>query len=309
VEKTGRGGIDTGKTEGKPFLAFLIFLQGSIWGLSFLATNIAVKRLAPIQVVTLRWTFAAAVFVLLALTGKVRLPRVGKGWKFLLATGLMEPCLYGLFETEGIRLTSTSESAVIIGAMPAFTLLIGSVIRHKKSTWLTVAGIFISFFGIACCTVLSPGFTVGGRLLGYLELFVAMSAGAAFMHLSSRAGEWYGSAEITAAMSFIGCVFFNLLNLAKGYGPDTYRMCLRYPDAGLACLFLGLLCSSLCYLLMNFILSRIENTAIAANLSNSWTTVVGVLSGILIMHDAWGWYTAVGLILALGGMAMCARDA
>lgn len=301
--------MGTGKTTGKAFLAFLIFLQGSIWGLSFLATNIAVSRLAPIQVVTLRWTSAAAVFAVLILLGKVRLPRRTPGWKLLLATGVMEPCLYGLFETEGIRLTSTSESAVIIGAMPVFTLLIGRVIRRKRSGWVTVVGILLSFIGIACCTVLSPRFTVGGRLLGYVELFVAMSAGAAFMHLSSRAGEWYGSAEITAAMSFIGCLFFNLLNMAKGYGLDTYRMCVQYPDAGLACLFLGLLCSSLCYLLMNYILSRIENTAIAANLSNSWTTVVGVLSGILIMHDAWGWYTAVGLALALGGMAMCAREA
>jgi drug/metabolite transporter (DMT)-like permease len=301
--------MGTGKTGGKAFLAFLIFVQGSIWGLSFLATNIAVSRLAPIQVVTLRWTGAAAVFAVLILLGKVRMPRFGPGWKLLLATGVMEPCLYGLFETEGIRLTSTSESAVIIGAMPVFTLLIGRVIRRKRSSWVTVAGILLSFIGIACCTVLSPRFTVGGRLLGYLELFVAMSAGAAFMHLSSRAGEWYGSAEITAAMSFIGCLFFNVLNLAKGYGLDTYRMCVRYPDAGLACLFLGLLCSSLCYLLMNYILGRIENTAVAANLSNSWTTVVGVLSGILIMHDAWGWYTVIGLILALGGMAMCAGEA
>jgi len=296
------------KTGGRAFLAFLIFAQGSIWGLSFLATNIAVSRLAPIQVVTLRWTAAAAVFALLILAGKVRLPRPGPGWKLLLATGAMEPCLYGLFETEGIRLTSTSESAVIIGAMPVFTLLIGRVIRRRRSGWLTVAGVLLSFAGIACCTVLSPKFTVGGRLLGYLELLVAMSAGAAFMHLSGRAGKWYGSAEITAAMSFIGCIFFNVLNLAKGYGLETYRLCLAFPDAGLACLFLGVLCSSLCYLLMNYILSRIENAAVAANLSNSWTTVVGVLSGILIMRDTWGWYTAVGLTLALVGMALCARE-
>lgn len=301
--------MSKGKTGGKAFLAFLIFVQGSIWGLSFLSTNIAVSRLAPIQVVTLRWTAAAAVFAVLALLGKVRLPRDRRGWKLLLAVGLMQPCLYGLFETEGIRLTTTSESAVIIGAIPVMTLLLGSVLRRKKSGWLTVAGIFLSFFGIACCTVLSPQFTVGGKLLGYVELFIAVMAGAAFMHLSSKAGQWYGSVEITAAMSFIGCIFFNVLNLAKGYGLDTYRMSVQYPDAGLACLFLGVLCSSLCYLLMNYILSRIDNAAIASNLSNCWTTVVGVLSGIVIMGDPWGWYTGLGLLLVAVGMAMCAKEA
>jgi len=298
-----------GKAGGKAFLAFLIFIQGSIWGLSFLGTNIAVSRLAPIQVVTLRWTSAAAVFAVLALLGKVRLPRDWRGWKALLPVGLMQPCLYALFEAEGIRQTTTSESAVIIGAIPVMTLVLGGVLRRKKSGWLTVAGILLPFLGIACCTVLSPRFTVGGRLVGYLELFVAVLAGAAFMNLSSRIGQQYGSAEITAAMSFLGCIFFNVLNLAMGYGLDTYRMGVEYPDAGLACLFLGVLCSSLCYLLMNYILSRIRNAAIASNLSNCWTTVVGVLSGILITGDPWGWYTGLGLVLVAVGMAMCAKEA
>lgn len=294
-------------TDGKLFLGLLIFLMGSIWGLSFLATNIAVSYFAPIQTLTLRWTAAAAVFLVLAALGKIRLPGKSPGLGILLATGAAMPCVYGLFEATGIRLTSVSESGVIIGSMPVFTLLISGLIRRKKSDWLTVAGILISFVGVAGCTVFAPDFTPGGRLPGYLSLLVAVFAGAAFMHLSARAGTWYSSAQITAAMSLMGCVFFNVLNLVMGYGLDTYRDCLAHPQAGLACLFLGVLCSSLCYLLMNYVLSRVENTAVASNLGNCWTTVVAVIAGV-IMGDSAGWYTVVGLVLIVAGLFLCARE-
>ena len=294
-------------TDRKLFLGLLIILMGSIWGLSFLATNIAVTHFEPIQTLTLRWTSAAVVFLALAAVRKVRLPGKTPGLGILLATGAAMPCVYGLFEAEGIRLTSVSESGVIIGSMPIFSLLIESIIRRKKTDWLTVAGILISVAGVAGCTVLAPGFTPGGRLLGYVFLLVAVMAGAAYMHLSTRAGAWYSSAQITAAMSLVGCVFFNVLNFAKGYGFDTYRGCVEHPEAGLACLFLGVLCSSLCYLLMNYVLSKVENTAVASNLGNSWTTVVAVVSGV-IMGDPFGWHTAVGLALIVAGLFLCARE-
>ena len=294
-------------TDGKLYLGILIFLIGSIWGLSFLATNTAMAHFAPIQALTLRWTAAAAVFLALAALGKVRLPGRTPGLGFLLATGAAMPCVYGLFEVPGIRMTSVSESGIIIGSMPIFSLFIERLIRRKKSSALTVAGILISFAGVALCTVLSPGFTVSGRLLGYVLLLVSVMAGAAFMYLSSRTGEWYSSAQITAAMSLMGCVFFNALNFFMGYGLDTYRDCLAYPQAGLACLFLGVLCSSLCYLLMNYVLSKVENTAVASNLGNSWTTVVAVVSGV-VMGDPFGWYTVAGVVLIVTGLFLCARE-
>ena len=293
-------------TDKKWFLGLLILLMGSIWGLSFLATNTAMSHFAPIQTLTLRWTAAALVFLALAAAGKVRLPGKTPGLGCLLATGAAMPCVYGLFEAPGIRMTSVSESGVIIGSMPIFSLLIERMIRRKRTDWLTVAGILLSFVGVAVCTVLSPGFTVSGRLLGYVLLLVAVMAGAAYMHFSSKAGACYTSAQITAAMSVMGCVFFNALNFAMGYGLATYRDCIAYPKAGLACLFLGVLCSSLCYLLMNYVLSKVENTAVASNLGNSWTTVVAVVSGVA-MGDPWGWYIPVGVALIVAGLFICAR--
>ncbi len=83
----------------------------------------------------------------------------------------------------------------------------------------------------------------------------------------------------------------------------TFAAC---PEAGRACLFLGVLCSSLCYLLMDYVLSRVENTAVASNLGNSWTTVVAMVSAV-IMGDPSGRYTAAGVVLTVAGLFICAR--
>ena len=71
----------------------------------------------------------------------------------------------------------------------------------------------------------------------------------------------------------------------------------------LSALFLGLGCSFGAYFCYNYILTKIR-PAIASCLQVNGVTLIGVISGIVVMHDPFGWYTIIGMIFLVIGIAI-----
>ena len=49
------------------------------------------------------------------------------------------------------------------------------------------------------------------------------------------------------------------------------------------------------------------DAALATNVVGSLSTVIGVVTGILVLGDVWGWYTVVGIIITLTGVWLSTR--
>ena len=75
----------------------------------------------------------------------------------------------------------------------------------------------------------------------------------------------------------------------------------------IAVLFLGVICTVVCYSSYNALLASME-PATAANLVSCLTTVMGVVTGIIIAGDSFGWYTWAGTIVTLAGIILSSRS-
>ena len=106
-------------------------------------------------------------------------------------------------------------------------------------------------------------------------------------------------------MSVGGGIFFNVLSLIMGNGLHPYEVFVSSGTIMGQLLFLGLGCGVLCYAMYNYNLGKFSST-IAACIQTNSINVVGVVAGIVILHEPWGWYTVVGLILAIAGIVICA---
>ena len=232
---------------------------------------------------------------------------ISEGQGYLLLTGLCEPCIYMIFETYGIMKTSASMGSIFVATIPCACLIMNTLIYHRRTGRMGIAGIIMAFAGVAVSTCFSPAFTAGGDAGGYIMLMGAVIAGGMYSIASSRASEEYSSVEITAVMAFMGTVFFNVLNFAMGYGVETYKLVLSDARILGGILFLGIGCSAICYLAFNKVLSLVD-PAVGNNLSASMITVVGVTAGIFIAGDPGGWYTIAGLILTLIGVYFSSRQ-
>ncbi|MFQ9892013.1 MAG: DMT family transporter [Emergencia sp.] len=290
-------------TEKKWFIYAIVPVCALSWGLSFLGTTVTLKKLDVIQLLAARWTVSALIFLFLALFGILKVRFRGKNIKLVLLTGLLQPCIYSIFETMGIKLTTTSESSIFIATIPLAVLLIGSIFLGHKNSRRTICAIIMAFTGVVVCVVFSPEFSLGGKGLGYLCLLGAILSGALYSYCSSKASAEFNTIEVTFSISILGAIFFNGINFAMGYGFSGYKICFSDGGTLAGVLFLGIFCSCLCYLIFNFVLGKLP-TAIGSNVVANSTTAVGVISGCFLGGDPFGWYTVAGLALTITGICI-----
>lgn len=290
-------------TEKKWFIYALVPLCALCWGFSYLGTTVALASLAPMQLLSLRWTVSALIFIILSALRIVRINYKGKDIRLILMVGILQPCIYSIFETMGIKLTTTSESSIFIATIPLMVLLIGSLFLHRKNSKKTIAAIAMAFAGVVICVAGSPGFSIGGKGTGYLLLLGAVITGALYSYAGSKAAEQFDAIEVTFGISIMGCIFFNCISFAMGYGVSGYQACFTDAELLAGVLFLGMCCSCLCYLIFNFVLGKLP-TAIGTNMIANSTTAVGVISGCSFAGDPFGWYTVAGVALTIAGVCL-----
>ena len=282
---------------------FLIAMVSIGWGVAFLSLAILLQHMAPMQVLAARWGITALLFLGLIAAGKIRIDLKGKGRDalFLFLTGLFEPCAYSILEAYGIKMTSASVSAIFVATIPCMTLILGILFfRHKADTKLVVS-LLITFAGVVIATFFSPAFSAGGTKIGMLCMFFGVIAASMYSLSSKRASASFNASTVTAVMAIEGAVLFNIIALCQGHGLDTFII--PFSDLTLLAnlLFLGVFCAFASYFCYNRLLQYTE-PALSNNIVSSLSTVIGVVTGIAVMGDLWGWYTVIGLAITLAGV-------
>ncbi len=285
------------------FLYLVIFVTGVVWGFSFLGTKVALVKLNAIEVLATRWLIGCIALTILVALKVIKVNLKGKPLKPLLIIALFQPAIYSIAECVGIGLTTVSESSICIAMIPTFVVIISAIFFHKKISPIAIIAILIAFLGVVSTVVLSPSFSMSGKWSGYLCMLLAVTMGAAYSAKGASVAGKYTAMEIAYVMSIVGAVWFNVLSLAMGNGIKAYTMQLTDPSLLGAILFLGLGCTAFCYVGYNTAITNLPAHQ-AAMLQSNTTTVVGLLSGIVINGDPYGWYTFVGLALIIIGIAM-----
>jgi len=292
--------------KGEKKLAYIIFLIAMVsigWGVAFLSLAVLLKALAPMQMLAMRWTITAVLFLILILTGKVRIDLRGKGKDvaFLFLAGLFEPCAYSILEAFGVKMTSASVAAIFVATIPCMTLILGILLFRHKADVKLVLSLLITFFGVMVATFFSPTFSVGGTRIGMLCMTLGIIAASMYSLSSKRASAQFDASSVTAVMAFEGAILFNIISLLQGHGIDTYLVvCTDMRFLG-HMLFLSLFCAYASYFCYKRLL-YFADAALANNIVSSLSTIIGVVTGIIFMGDIWGWYTVVGLGITLAGV-------
>jgi drug/metabolite transporter (DMT)-like permease len=289
--------------DNKAIAIVFTILAAFAWGLSFFFTIVALEYFDPISLLSLRWGIAGIMFILFYFTKIIKCNFKGKNIKPLIIAALLQPCFYSIFETTGIGMTSTSESAIIIAMIPIFTLIVSVLFYGKKLSKISILAVILAFCGIAICTFFSPEFSVTGKVTGYLVLLGAVLCAAFYTHSINDAGKEFKTTEITFIISVAGGIFFTILNFIFGQGLDTYKTFFTQHEAVYSVVFLGVACSCLCYLAFNNILTKFS-PVVVTNVFVNGVTVIGIVSGIILAKDPFGWFIVVGTLMTMTGITL-----
>jgi drug/metabolite transporter (DMT)-like permease len=137
-----------------------------VWAGNFIVVKSAVAQLPPVGFTFLRF-FLATVTLLLLLRwreGSIGLPR--RDLAAILGLGAMGFGLYQILWTTGLTTVPAGDSALLIAATPVIVALLSVVARSDTLTPLKLAGVVVSFVGVAVVVASGPGLTLGGSIVG-----------------------------------------------------------------------------------------------------------------------------------------------
>jgi len=179
------------------------------WGLSFVATKVALESIPTFTLIFARFMLAFLFFA--AIMIRYGLPSLTpKDHVKLFLMAIFHPGIYFLCETQGLLYTSAATVSLIIATIPIAVVILSAIILKEKTNRLGIIGIFLSLMGITILVIGDPDFNRGleGSLKGSLIVFGAVISAAFYIVSARDLGRRYSSREITGMQCFYGALFF-----------------------------------------------------------------------------------------------------
>ena len=193
----------------------------AIWGANFVLAEVALKDMTPIAFSVSRFVMGGAgLLAILYLPDGWLLRETGAGrrrrrisrtdWPRLVFVSIIGATLAPWLGIEGLALTYAGRAALWLALAPAFSAVIGYVIRTERIGGAGRIGLFLAAlgtFGMAA-DGLDPD---RGYWLGDLLLIAGMAMAVAELHLIRPLASQYGAARIVAIRTAVGGAFYVLI--------------------------------------------------------------------------------------------------
>jgi drug/metabolite transporter (DMT)-like permease len=208
-----------------------------LWAGNFVVVKAAVAALPPIGFTFLRFVLASLTLLVLLRwrEGSIGLPR--RDLVTLLVLGGLGFGVYQMLWTTGITTVPAGDSALIIAATPVLVAVLAVVAGSDVLTPTKLAGVLMSFAGVAIVIWSGSGLSLGGSLLGEALTFGAAVCWAIFTAFSAPLLRRHSPLRSTAWASTAGTVVLAPVALAQLSGVQASAFTL---EVGGAILYSGI---------------------------------------------------------------------
>ncbi len=277
----------------KPLLAVVF------WGISFIATKIALNELSPETIILLRLLLAIIFLLLIAVYTK-------KDFSVSLKNhlGIFILAIVAVFhlwiQITGLKFTSASNTGWIIGVTPVFMAILGFVIFKEKITFIKAVGITVAFIGLLL--LMSRG--------NILSIGFISHKGDSLVLASAFTWSIYSiiNKKISLSYSPFMTILFLFLMMTVIIIPftlnrETINSVMHLSTKGwLAILFLGIFCSGIAYVLWAQALKELE--AAKAGVFLYFEPFVTVFAAWLLLHEVISFITILSGIIITSGVIL-----
>ena len=278
----------------RALLGALVLVQVLFGGLG-VAAKLVFPFMDPLALALCRLAAGAAIlFALERALVRSPMPRGRDLAAFALFALLGVTLNQGLY-LAGLARTTATHAILLVATIPAFTLLIAVLLRRERTTWLTVAGLAVSFAGVVVL-ISGSGVGLGGAsLVGDLMVAANALSYSVYLVVSRPALERHDPLTLVSWVFLLGTVEMGLVALPALLDADWAAM----TPVGWGAFAYVILCGSvLTYGLNTWALRHVTASRVASFVYLQ--PVVGAFLAWLILDEPLGWrvLAAGGLILA-----------
>jgi drug/metabolite transporter (DMT)-like permease len=271
------------------------------WGISFIATKVAVAEAPPPVIVWLRLTIGLVILLVFIISrGLLKLPTFKDGCYFALL-GFIGITLHQWLQSTGLVTSQASTTSWIISTAPIFIALLAWIFLREKLSLIAIAGICLATLGVLLVVTggnFSGVFTSKIGTSGDLLVLISAPNWAVFSVLSRRVLKKFPTLFVLFYVMLFGWVFSSIHFISiQGW---IFFHQISY--AGwLAIGFLGIGCTALAYIfwydgLQAITASRagiflyigpLISSVAAAIILGETITLPALFGGILILSGVW----------------------
>lgn len=271
-----------------------------IFGLSYLFSKMALNITEPMILLCVRFSVTFIVLNILVCTRVLKLHLKGKNLTGPILLGILQPVLYFVFENYGLKYTTTSFTGIVSSISPIFTAIMGVIFLREKPNFRQWICIGLSIAGVLMVSLGSGGGE--NTIAGCVCLLIAYLLGSFYSILVRKLSDEFSPVELTYVMFMVGFAFFLAMAFIQ-HRSETIPMitsALSHRKFIASVLYLGAAASIGAYMLANYALSRLPVTR--ATIFNSFSTIVSVSSGVILMHDPFTVTSAIAFAMILFGV-------
>jgi drug/metabolite transporter (DMT)-like permease len=273
-----------------------------LWGSNFLWIKLALRGLAPAQLVFIRLTLGALVLTVFLRASGGHLPR-GRGvWAHLTLAAIFACVVPYLLFAYGEQRVDSSIAGLLNATTPLWTALIAMAVRLERDVTPTrVVGLAIGFLG---AVVIFEPWRLGSQVLsrgGLACLVAAACYGVSYVYMARYLRRPDLSPLALSAGQLVASAALSALTLPLlGRAAPQFRA-----DALVAVVVLGAIGTGLAYLINYQLIaeSGASRTAVVTYL----LPVVAVALGALVLGETLSPHVLVGAAVVLAGVALTRR--
>lgn len=287
------------KTVVYPLLAFAAI----VWGISFILTKelfVSEANITVLIILTFRLLLATAITIPTLLLFKKLEPIKKSDLKWFLILAFLEPFIYSICETNGVKLVSGSMSSIIVATIPLFVPFGMAAAYKEKVRGVTLVGILMSLIGLSVMLFLGGENNLDMNPRGIAWLFGAVLTAVVFTIVLVKLVGRYKPFTITAYQNLFGCLYFIPLMLLIDGGNLPL---LSYSPKMIGLLVvLGVFCSTVAYVFYNMGVEHLGATS--ACIFTNAIPVFSLIAAILIGQETLTWSKPVGIVIVIAGVVI-----
>ncbi len=302
----------SGRAPSRIVLATSIGLVILIWAINFIAAKIGLRSLPAATLASFRLVLAGLAMLpfylfcsrLPAFAGTAETRRRGFTlrdlWTFLYM-GFFGVVMNQVCFTVGLRYTSVSHAAVLVGMGPIYTLILAVLFKLETATWRKAIGMVIALGGIAVLASENGISAHSPSVLGDAITMTGSIGFAVYVVLGKRLAGHYDPLTMTAFSHYAGALIVLPVAIYRAVTLGSLEHWRAIAWTGWAAmLYMAVFSSALAYVFYFWLLRYLEASQLSA--FTYILPVVATILGILWLGEKGSWGQVLGGALALSGV-------
>jgi drug/metabolite transporter (DMT)-like permease len=275
----------------------LIVFSGAVWGCSFFFNAILIRELGPLWVSALRVSVGAAgCWVFFVASGR-RLPSDRAVYPQFLVLGLLNYAIpFALFPFAE-KVLASGIVGVINGLTPMTTVIVSQFFPDgERTSWNRAIGVVVGFFGAALLAAPSLRAAAIGEVWAIGACLVATLCYGVTLNYARRLARIDSATIAASSLTAAALVSVPAAFLVHG------RPVITLPETWAALAGIGLISTSLGFLVLYWLLPRVGATNMSLN--TFITPISAILLGVLVLHERFEATQVLGVLVIFAGLVL-----